>query len=116
MLAKTDEVGESVFCDVRFSFGEEFLWPWSFVVTLRERRIIGFEVFHPHVEGGEERDHYRLVWGQFKVRGRASEITAPRSCAWVFYKDEQGIPTSVRLYPTKAQALEAVKSVIGPSG
>jgi ketosteroid isomerase-like protein len=108
LLEAVDEVGDSVVCDARFSFGEDPPWPWTFVLTMHKAHIVGFEVFHPEVEGIEHGDRYSVAWGQFRVRGRASAVTAPRTCAWVFHKDESGVPTSVRIYPTKAKALEAV--------
>ncbi len=54
-----------------------------------------------------------MAWGKFQVRGRAAKITPPRPCAWVFRKDEQGMPTSVRIYPTKAQALKTMREEEG---
>jgi ketosteroid isomerase-like protein len=107
VLEMTDLVGESVFCDARFSPGEDPLMPCSFVLTMSRGQILGFEVFHPDVEGVEHEAHYSIAWGQFRVRGRASNITPPRRCAWIFRRDDRGIPTSVRIYRSKAQAIEA---------
>lgn len=108
VLEAVDRVGDSLFCDARFSFGDDSPWPWSFVLTVEKQHIVGFEVFHPEVEGVEHAVGYSVAWGQFRVRGRASEVTAPRPCAWIFRTDEQGVPLSVRIYPTKARALEVV--------
>ncbi len=109
VLKHVDAVGDSVFCDARFSLGEHRPTPWSFVLTMNMGRLVGFEVFHPDTEGVEDVARYSMAWGQFRVRGRANQITPPRPCAWVFHKDGRGLPTSVRLYPSKTQALEAVR-------
>jgi len=108
VLEEVDLVGDSAFCDTRFSLGEDPPLPCSFVLTMDKGRVVGFEIFHPDVEGVEHAACYSVAWGQFRVRGRASKITPPRPCAWIFRKDDRGVPTSVRIYPTKAQALEAV--------
>ena len=109
VLEDVDLVGDSVFCDARFSLGEHPPLPRSFVMTMDKGRLVGFEIFHPDTEGVENTARYSMAWGQFRVRGRANKITPPRPCAWVFHKDDRGVPTSVRIYPTKARALEAVR-------
>ncbi|MDQ6745946.1 MAG: nuclear transport factor 2 family protein [Actinomycetota bacterium] len=107
-LQTFDPVGESIFCDATVSFSEDPLRNW-FVLTMHEGRLAGFEVFHPDTEGIEHAPGYSIAWGQLRLRGRSSAITPPRPCAWVFYNDVRGLPTSVRLYATKAQALEAAR-------
>lgn len=108
VLHAVDEVGQSVVCDARFSLGDQPPWLWNFVLTTLRGRIVGFEVFHPDTDGSAEHsDHYSVCSGQFRVRGRASKITPSRPCAWTFFKDERGVPTSMRIYPTRAQAREA---------
>jgi ketosteroid isomerase-like protein len=108
LLEGVDHVGDSVVCDARFSFDDRPPWWWSFVLTMYRGQLVGFEVFHPDTEGPfEHTDRYSVCSGQFRVRGRASEVTAPRPCAWTFFKDERGVPRSMRLYPTMALAREA---------
>lgn len=107
VLEAVDHVGDSVVCDARFSFDDHPPWWWSFVLTMQKGHLVGFEIFHPDTEGSEHNGHYSVAWGQFRVRGRASGVTAPRACAWTFYKDGRGVATSMRIYSTKAQAREA---------
>jgi len=109
LLEAVDEVGDSVVCDTRVSFGDDRLWQWSFVLTMRDGRILGFEVFHPRVDGSEEAGRHTLAFGQFQVRGKANEVTAPTPRVWVFYKDEEGPYSSVRVYADSGAAREAVK-------
>lgn len=109
-LGAVDEVGDSVVCDTQVALRDDYVIQWSFVLTMREGRLLGLEVFHPRVDGGEDAGRHRLAFGQFQVRGKASQITSPRPCAWVFYQNEEGIPySSLRVYPDRSAALEAIK-------
>ncbi len=109
-LGAVDEVGDSVVCDTQFALRDDYVLQWSFVLTMRKGRLLGFEVFHPQVDGGKDAGRHRLTFGQFRVRGKAGEITPPRPCAWVFYQDEEGIPySSIRVYPDQRAALAAIE-------